>query len=232
MNKYPETLVDSKPPWSRVTTNLLITLLASLLNISGTLLLVGLVFEFSPNPPNSFFNGPTESINVGIFRGLLAFLLLFSSFLGLSLYPRPRPSWHPFAIALVVLGTYYFGAIFSSLYLAPALGIYNPLNFIIEVSAGISITALLFVTRRVSAWSRLLGLIFGLIVGVGIYTIGNPQNSTNVAFGFPWIWLSAVFFPDLFNRRVGWQGIVVWLAFMILSPYLTHLVLLMVGLGY
>jgi hypothetical protein len=94
-----------------------------------------------------------------------------------------------------------------------------------EISAGIAITVLLVMGGKVKSRSDIIGLILAIVLGLalaaGFRWIKQDLYliSMNLAAPFLWIWLSAVFFPNLLNRRTDWRGGLVYILMMIIATW-------------
>ncbi|MGC1378707.1 MAG: hypothetical protein WA821_20920 [Anaerolineales bacterium] len=156
----------------------------------------------------------SQNIPLGIFFSVLAFLLLSTSFLALSLCQgRGRRQ-----IIAGVLGTVTFivGVVISEA--MAHSGLFNDLTPAWEISLAIAIAVCLLTSGGIKGWSGLVGLVLGLIIGTGLRTT-NLFSQSSLAFSS--IWLSAVFFPEVFSRRAGWRtvlfGGLLWVALVGLS---------------
>lgn len=156
----------------------------------------------------------SQNIALGIFFLVLAFLLLLASFLMISLYAeRGRRQIMAGFLGSVVC----IIAVMISETIAYS-GLFNDLTPAWEISLGIAITVCLLASGRIKGWADLVGLVLGLIVGTGLRTT-NLFFQSSLAFSS--IWLSAVFFLELFSRRAGWRaalfGALFWIALIGLS---------------
>jgi hypothetical protein len=132
---------------------------------------------------------------------VLAFLLLWASFLALSLYPERRV--RNIAVGLVV--TFLWGAgilagdsfieIFHLGYIRFIDGIFSPLW---AIETGIAIGVCLWASGRVKSRAALTGLGLGLLIGAGMYLINLPDL---LPTDFSPLWLSMMLFPELLSRR-------------------------------
>jgi hypothetical protein len=81
----------------------------------------------------------------------------------------------------------------------------------------------LLVSGRIQGWRALAGLGLGLLIGIGL-CVTNLQSSAYYVFS-P-LWLSAVFFLELFSHRAGWRtvlvGLLLWLGLIALSVQAAH----------
>ena len=223
-------LTERKPSWKRTVVELLLTFLGSLLNILGYAAAfwgyLGLAIKFTPYL-GGFLSPEGVDMTITLLAVISALVLLPGSFLIISLYlSRSRRGWAAGFWALVV----YIFSLFIAYEIASALHINNLFGLEFGIGSCLSMAVLLGVSGRVKSRSQWLGLGLGLVIGILPYIIANPLTPYQTAFGFVWIWLSAVFFPELIDRRVGWQGILVWVGLMFISPSLAQVIIHLTGL--
>ena len=201
---------------------LLVTALCSQALPVGLLMLVGATVA------NAIGGGPQNDVweNLGL-------ILILGSTLLLGLYLRP--GWRGICIGLlglidVVCGFLFelgmpSGTIVESLpdNSIPYL-IHEGLSYIFPVVAGI--VAILWFAGKIKSTQEWIGLGVGVVVGVvmciglatgvGISHLGNTVEYVRFHLPFLYIWLSAVFFPELLSRRTDWLGLLIWIAIMLI----------------
>jgi hypothetical protein len=110
---------------------------------------------------------------------------------------------------------------------SPSQNYLSGISFV--VSASITIIFLLILNGKIKNNVDYTGLILGTVIGFGIWIIFKERFLTDPSFTFingffingstyapfVWIWLSAVFFPELFSRRMDWRGVIVYIFMMV-----------------
>ena len=217
--------------WKRTTIALLLTWLGSFINLLAVLSALGATFGLANSPGGGSFDVGLGSGNpaAGFFFAVLALILLAGSFWIVNVYPKfgRREAFAAF-LALI---SYLIGAIIAGYIIAPAKGIYDPLNLDLEVGAAISIAVLLLFRKSTHTWRELIGLGLGLTIGIILYSIENPVNSIRFAYGYSWIWLSAVFFSELFSHRSNWRVASIWIILMMISPIPIFMLFSLLGIS-
>ncbi len=117
-----------------------------------------------------------------------------------------------------------FGCIIIPTFFGGGLGAFFEFGFVI---AGAQILILEMATGDVKGGRGLTGLGTGLVVGLLIATafsqVTNPEGSDlGIKVAFLWsipaslVWISVIVVPELITKRVGWGGVLVWVAFVLL----------------
>jgi hypothetical protein len=160
-----------------------------------------------PNHPN---------IGEGIAMAVLAALLFLASFLALSLYPehgRRQVAVGFLALVAWVIGFFFIARLLELAY------IYERFTPTLEICSCIAIMICLLVSGRIKGWLGLAGLGLGLAIGIGLCTTKLKLSPDSLDFS-P-LWLSAVFYSELFSRRAGWRaalvGALLWAGLIALS---------------
>lgn len=97
--------------------------------------------------------------------------------------------------------------------------------------AGVMIIMILAFTQKIKSikdfmWA-MLGIGFGGILSVISLNFSNKSVSgiyIQFFLTFLWVWLSAIFFPDLVQRRAGRNDVIVWVAMMTVFPFIVDLI--------
>ena len=98
------------------------------------------------------------------------------------------------------------------------------------VSASIAVAFLLIVNGKIRNKSDFMGLalaiLIGFILSLGIVPMVEQTSLlfTNIPMLSLWIWLSAVFFPELFSRRTDWRGALVYILVMVIATSIIYFV--------
>jgi hypothetical protein len=196
MNSPAEVIPTNQTSVKRMAIILALAFLGSQLNLAGALVLL-LEYMLSGFSPNLI--GATVLI-------LLAFFLLFASFLALSLYPQhgPRQILAGFLALIpwiVGMTASYNTQLFHLLGLDPYDNILH--SYVREISIATAIAVCLYVSGRIKGWLGLTGLSLGLLIGIWLRT-SNLYTPINIDYA-P-LWLSTAFFSELFSRRAGWRA--------------------------
>ncbi len=120
------------------------------------------------------------------------------------------------SILAMGVGMYVLGQLSGTLLTSNAM-----YAFPLAVVAGMQIATLELASGDIRDKSGIIGVGIGLGVGLtlvsGFSQILDPKGESLLkAFSVPWatysslVWLSAVFFPDLVRRKVGWGGVLIW----------------------
>jgi hypothetical protein len=102
------------------------------------------------------------------------------------------------------------------------------LSLTLVAGSGVSVVEL--VTRDIHERSGLIGLLTGIMAGfflslvyalifMPVYARGPRVNDLFLigwSAHFALVWLSAFFFPELFTRRVGWGGVLIWVGLIVM----------------
>jgi hypothetical protein len=206
----------------RMTIILILAFVASQINLFVDFLWQITLSTLNPdNTPTGLFYLFSYNPEAGTFLAAIVFLLLCINFLTLSLYPEH--GWRQVAAGFLGAVAWIAGRIAEN-HLSQSLSYDLRFSFVI-IGTLIAIPICLLASGRVKSLSDLAGLGLGLLIGAGVYIINLYFGSKEIIFA-P-IWLSAVFFLELFSRRASHSAILVgallWIGLMMLAPYMLHL---------
>lgn len=243
MDTRLETTSDSQlssntSAWKSSAIELLVVLLGSLLNINGVFLtfaaLLGGLMSLGPSTGGWLGGSPSDYSGPALQNTILAVLFFPGSLLILALFQKPKLRVLPaffFSLLAYLWGLvslfFILGLIsVAKRWLLPGDAFYS---FIVGPSAGVALVVFWVAGGKIRTKKEAAGLAIGFLVGIGLYTAGNLKNMSQLAYGFPWIWLSITFFLELLDRQTGWQGIVLWVILMILAPFLNNTMFHLIG---
>ena len=211
---------------SKLTITLLIAAVCSQLPFAGMIPMGMALFAvgdfMNAGPPET--KSPGELIFLyGLWFVALIILAAGPVFLGLYF----KPGWHGFrngTLAFVAMA----GGLLVGWLLRDLLQAANLVYLSYGVSASLLITTLLVLSGKIRSKRDLAGLVAAIIVGLALsfrfgLISGRSLWSWSFSAPFLWIWLSSVFFPDLFSNRAGWRAGVVYISTMIISTSIIFL---------
>jgi hypothetical protein len=206
----------NKTSAQKMTIILVFAFIGSLLNGAGAGTATVAVLILSPQGNGTWIS--PRDLGAGVMFALLALLLFLASFLTLSLYPRSGRH----QIMAGVLGIIGLAIGLITVHFLPRGWASTELT-LLSACVGFAIAICLLVNNRIKGWTDLGGLELGLLIGIGL-RISNLYSSSSLVYS-P-IWLSAVFFPELFSRRAGWHvallGFLLWVGLIALSVLLAR----------
>jgi hypothetical protein len=154
----------------------------------------------------------------------LAFLLIGPSLMGLYL-ERDKHGLFSGFLGLISMVAVIFAGYFLNL-----LDI-KIINYLfLGLSAGFGIAVILLVGKIVKLRREIIGLglgiAFGIAISVGLTMIINANRLYDYLYSLPflWVWLSTVFFPELFSRRTDWRGALVYILLMVIATSIIYFV--------
>ena len=179
---------------------------------------------------------------------MLFLILALTSFLAgpliFGLYLKPK--WGGVGIGFIGL----IGEFGSLLFLLPSsLGLlslvhiwpFETLGFLLfSCFGGLGgIVIMLLVAGKLRSDQERMGIGLAIVIWIGmsiglaaVPAIGasNREGSSveylSLYLPFLWIWLNAVFFPELLSRRTDWRGIFIWIAIMLTFTFLIAIIIL------
>ncbi len=112
-------------------------------------------------------------------------------------------------------------------------------TLLLGIFEGLGIVVILYVDRRMDLTQERIGTAVGIAIGIAISVLLEIAivNSGLEVYSLPalsylpmlWIWLSALFFPELSSHRTSWRGMLIWLAMML---FFTTASLGLLGIGF
>jgi hypothetical protein len=197
--------------------------LGAQLNNAGVWCAIIAKSQLNTNNFGGFINVFSSNPFTGIAIAILAFLLLWASFLMLSLYhERGRRQVVAGFLGVIswIIGSVGSYSVMESLNFVPRDQI---LIFAMGIGTAIGITVCLLVGHKLERLPDIIGLVLGLLIGIGLCII-NPKLSMTFVF-YP-IWLSGLVFQELFSHRAGWMATLVGgllgVVLMVLAMLIVH----------
>lgn len=222
--------VPSFWPSRRVWLKLLLALICGPSLVGGTFFV--LAAAFSGMGPVTFFGYETTGALIGIFG--LTLVVGGPTIMALYLSPnalRGVGSAMAALMAAVLIGFLISEAVF----LTSRVG---PIVFAALIVGG-QIAVLELVSNDVRGWHGAVGLWVGVLIGLVLsLALAIQTGSADLLFRgeerivLPMsvfssiIWLSGVVFPELFTRRVGWGGLIVWAALVVIVSATTVVIMM------
>jgi len=200
----------------KLTLTLFVTAVCSQFPMIGYIFLTSFFF--------SGFMGRDPGINGLFWIPALAFLLLGPLLLGLYLERDKHGLSSGFlgliAMLAMILTGYFLGLLDTKI-----------INYLfLDLSAGFGIVVILLFGKIMKLPREIIGLGLGIAVGiaisVGFTVIFNVDRLFDFLFSLPflWVWLSAVFFPELLSRRTDWRGALMYILLMVIATGIIYFV--------
>ncbi len=206
---------SDRVPLSKLTITLLVTALCSQFPSIAVPMLVSSVVMSS----NSI--GGHDLVGAVLYGILgLSFLIGGPILLGWYFTPDRNGMLNGFRGFLAIPGAYL---IYSVVTILAQLKSDTSHILLFGIIPSLSIGAILTGSGKIRSRREWIGLGLAIILGIGLSTIlMNRIEATTLPILYLWIWLSAVFVPELICFRIEWHGLLIWLLFMILSPIIVY----------
>ncbi len=212
MSTSVETVPGDKTSAKRMVIMLILAFLGSILNLFGglTIFVVYMGFFYSTN------------YVTGVALAGLAFLLLFLSFLTLSLYPKR--GLRQVAAGLLAIIPWGLGLIASySVPLFKLEKIDNLPFILLATGIGFAIAISLLISGRIKGGADMGGVALGLLIGTVLRMTNLFHQSS---YDFSPLWLTAVLFSEIFSRRATIRAVIFGIFFcaglIMLSAFITN----------
>lgn len=205
-------------PWIKFTITLSVTLVSSIMVFWGIAIAIYSAFVS--------YGGNRERANWLVILGLI--LVISGNFLLGLFFNSGRRGWiSGFVAPFAGMAGWAFagsGISYSLSELSPSL--MWILGFGITATA--MIITLVIISGKVQTYPGFVGLALGILVGILLpFWLLRITRESDLfpTITFIWMWLSAVFFTELYSKRVSLGETLIWLVFMCASPFLVFEIL-------